>query len=109
MSNNNELRAEANILMERVTVLKEQEKRYTDLSSEIQQKKSEMITLDDTKDRINKEIQVKETESVNQTRKLGIVQKEIRDEEAKLDKIRLDYEREAHHYNTQKKEFEDRI
>lgn len=106
---NQELRQEAEILVERITVLREQEKRYTDLSSDIQKKKDELIKLDEENDRLIKEIEVKKTETLNQDRKKSIVLKDIRDATAELDKLRLTTEREAHVHDQQRKENETKI
>ena len=106
---NQELRQEAEILVERITVLREQEKRYTDLGSDIQKKKDELIKLDEENDRLIKDIEVKKTETLNQDRKKSIVLKDIRDATAELDKLRLTTEREAHVHDQQRKENETKI
>ena len=106
---NRELRQEAELLWERITVLREQEKRYTDLSADIQKKKEELIKLDEDKERLAKEIDVKRTETANQDRKHSIVMKDMRDTQSELDKLRLNIEREAHIHDQQKKENEEKI
>jgi hypothetical protein len=55
---NQELRAEAEILNERISVLRAQETRYNDLSKEIAAKKEEMIKIEEEKARLTMEATV---------------------------------------------------
>ena len=56
-----EFKREIQILSERITVLREQEKRYTDLSADISKKKEELIRLEQERERIAKNTQTQQT------------------------------------------------